>query len=151
MLSCFFFKQKTAYEMRISDWSSDVCSSDLNANDQANVVAKAICGDAAPYHAIPWFWSNQYDLKLQTAGLSTGHDQAVLRGDPANRSFSVVYLKAGRVIAIDCVNATKDYVQGRMIVTAGLRPTAEPLAHAEPPLKALPPPRGPSPPPPPTP
>jgi 3-phenylpropionate/trans-cinnamate dioxygenase ferredoxin reductase subunit len=108
-----------------------------NANDQANVVAKGIVGDEAPYHAIPWFWSNQYDLKLQTAGLSTGHDQAVLRGDPANRSFSVVYLKAGRVIAIDCVNATKDYVQGRMIVTAGLRATAEQLADTETPLKAL--------------
>jgi len=108
-----------------------------NANDQANVVAKGIVGDEAPYHAIPWFWSNQYDLKLQTAGLSTGHDQAVLRGDPANRSFSVVYLKAGKVIAIDCVNATKDYVQGRMIVTAGLAATAEQLADTETPLKAL--------------
>ena len=108
-----------------------------NANDQANVVAKGICGDPAPYQAIPWFWSNQYDLKLQTAGLSTGHDQAVLRGDPASRSFSVVYLKAGKVIAIDCVNATKDYVQGRMIVTAGLRATAAQLADTETPLKAL--------------
>ena len=108
-----------------------------NANDQANVVAKGIVGDEAPYHAIPWFWSNQYDLKLQTAGLSTGHDQAVLRGDPANRSFSVVYLKAGKVIAIDCVNATKDYVQGRMIVTAGLRTTAERLADTSLPLKEL--------------
>src|SRR3546814_16178521 len=96
------------------------------------------------YHAIPWFWSNQYDLKLQTAGLSTGHDQAVLRGDPANRSFSVVYLKAGRVIAIDCVHATKDYVQGRMIVTAGLRATAEQPADAETPPKALLPASGPS-------
>ena len=108
-----------------------------NANDQANVVAKGICGDEAPYHSIPWFWSNQYDLKLQTAGLSTGHDRAVMRGDPATRSFSVVYLKAGRVIAIDCVNATKDYVQGRMIVTAGLHATAEQLADTETPLKAL--------------
>ncbi len=108
-----------------------------NANDQANVVAKGIVGDEAPYHAIPWFWSNQYDLKLQTAGLSTGHDRAVMRGDPATRSFSVVYLKAGRVIAIDCVNATKDYVQGRMIVTAGLLATAEQLADTETPLKAL--------------
>jgi 3-phenylpropionate/trans-cinnamate dioxygenase ferredoxin reductase subunit len=108
-----------------------------NANDQANVVAKGIVGDEAPYHAIPWFWSNQYDLKLQTAGLSTGHDQAVLRGDPATRSFSVVYLKAGKVIALDCVNATKDYVQGRMIVTAGLRATAEQLADTETPLKTL--------------
>jgi 3-phenylpropionate/trans-cinnamate dioxygenase ferredoxin reductase subunit len=108
-----------------------------NANDQANVVAKGIVGDEAHYHAIPWFWSNQYDLKLQTAGLSTGHDQAVLRGDPANRSFSVVYLKAGKVIAIDCVNVTKDYVQGRMIVTAGLRATPEQLADTDKPLKEL--------------
>ncbi|APW72112.1 NAD(P)/FAD-dependent oxidoreductase [Sphingopyxis granuli] len=108
-----------------------------NANDQANVVAKGICGDEAPYHAIPWFWSNQYDLKLQTAGLSTGHDRAVLRGDPATRSFSVVYLKQGRVIAIDCVNATKDYVQGRMIVTAGLLATPGQLADTRTPLKEL--------------
>lgn len=108
-----------------------------NANDQANVVAKGICGDEARYHAIPWFWSNQYDLKLQTAGLSTGHDQTVLRGDVADRSFSVVYLRQGRVIALDCVNATKDYVQGRMLVTAGLQATAEQLADTETPLKAL--------------
>ena len=108
-----------------------------NANDQANVVAKGIVGDEAPYHAVPWFWSNQYDLKLQTAGLSTGHDQAILRGDPAARSFSIVYLKAGKVIAIDCVNATRDYVQGRMIVTAGLRASPEQLADAGTPLKAM--------------
>jgi len=108
-----------------------------NANDQANVVAKGICGVEAPYHAIPWFWSNQYDLKLQTAGLSTGHDQAILRGDPASRSFSIVYLKSGKVVALDCVNATKDYVQGRMIVTAGLKATAEQLADTDTPLKAL--------------
>ncbi|MGQ3101307.1 MAG: NAD(P)/FAD-dependent oxidoreductase [Sphingopyxis solisilvae] len=108
-----------------------------NANDQANVVARGICGDEAPYHAIPWFWSNQYDLKLQTAGLSAGYDRTVLRGDPATRSFSVVYLKAGRVIAIDCVNATKDYVQGRMIVTAGLQASPEQLADPDTPLKSL--------------
>lgn len=108
-----------------------------NANDQANVVAKGIVGDEAPYHAIPWFWSNQYDLKLQTAGLSTGHDRAVMRGDPATRSFSVIYLKAGKVIAIDCVNATKDYVQGRMIVTAGLVASAEQLADTDKSLKQL--------------
>ena len=61
----------------------------------------------------------------------------MLRGDPATRSFSVVYLKDGKVIAIDCVNATKDYVQGRMIVTAGLVASAEQLADSETPLKAL--------------
>lgn len=123
-----------------NDFAEGACirlESVQNANDQANVVAKGIVGDEAPYHAIPWFWSNQYDLKLQTAGLSGGYDRAVMRGDPATRSFSVVYLKAGRVIAIDCVNATKDYVQGRMIVTAGLVATAEQLADTETPLKAL--------------
>jgi len=108
-----------------------------NANDQANVVAKGICGEENRYHAIPWFWSNQYDLKLQTAGLSTGHDQTVLRGNVADRSFSVVYLRGGKVIALDCVNATKDYVQGRMLVTAGLQATPEQLADVETPLKSL--------------
>jgi len=126
-----------AHENHFAEGACIRLESVQNANDQANVVAKGIVGDEAPYHAIPWFWSNQYDLKLQTAGLSTGHDQAVLRGDPGARSFSVVYLKAGKVIAIDCVNATKDYVQGRMIVTAGLRATAEQLADTETPLKAL--------------
>ena len=65
---------------------------------------------------MPWFWSNQYDLRLQTVGLSTGADQVVLRGDPASRSFSVLYIKQGVVVALDCVNATRDYVQGRALV-----------------------------------
>ena len=108
-----------------------------NANDQATVVAKEICGDPSPYHAIPWFWSNQYDLKLQTAGLSIGYDQTVMRGDPANRSFSVIYLKAGKVIALDCVNATRDYVQGRLLVSQGISASVEDLANMEAPLKSL--------------
>lgn len=87
-----------------------------NANDQAKVAAKVICGEAASYNAVPWFWSNQYDLKLQTVGLNIGYDETVLRGDPASRSFSVIYLKRGKVIALDCVNAVKDYVQGRKLV-----------------------------------
>jgi 3-phenylpropionate/trans-cinnamate dioxygenase ferredoxin reductase subunit len=90
-----------------------------NANDQANVVAKTIAGQDVAYHAVPWFWSNQYDLKLQTVGLSMGHDATVLRGDPGTRGFSLIYLKAGRVIALDCVNAVKDYVQGRKLVETG--------------------------------
>ena len=108
-----------------------------NANDQANVVAKTITGQPAAYHAIPWFWSNQYDLKLQTVGLSTGHDAAVLRGDPASRSFSLVYLKAGRVIALDCVNAVKDYVQGRKLVETGVMPDLGRLSDGAIPLKEL--------------
>ncbi|MET0365133.1 MAG: FAD-dependent oxidoreductase, partial [Sphingobium sp.] len=85
-----------------------------NANDQAKLAVQHILGqEVGEYDALPWFWSNQYDLKLQTVGLSSGYDQTVLRGDPASRSFSVVYLKNGRVIAIDCVNAVKDYAQAR--------------------------------------
>lgn len=108
-----------------------------NANDQATIVAKTIMGGTDAYHAVPWFWSNQYDLRLQTVGLSTGHDALVMRGDPAERSFSVVYLKAGKVIALDCVNSTKDYVQGRALVVGGIAPPLDQLGDATVPLKSL--------------
>ncbi len=108
-----------------------------NANDQANVVAKTITGQDATYAAVPWFWSNQYDLKLQTVGLSTGFDAAITRGDPAARSFSIIYLKQGRVIALDCVNMVKDYVQGRKLVETRATIAPEQLADASVPLKEL--------------
>lgn len=108
-----------------------------NANDMANAVAKSIVGELTTYHAVPWFWSNQYDLRLQTVGLSVGYDATVVRGDPEARSFSVIYLKQGRVIALDCVNATKDYVQGRAFVVDGLAPTSEQLADTSVTLKDL--------------
>jgi 3-phenylpropionate/trans-cinnamate dioxygenase ferredoxin reductase component len=108
-----------------------------NANDMATCVAKAICGDEQPYHAFPWFWSNQYDLRLQTAGISAGYDATLVRGNPEERSFSVVYLKDGRVVALDCVNMVKDYVQGRKLVEARLSPDPAVLADASKPLKEL--------------
>lgn len=108
-----------------------------NANDQANVAARAILGTPMPYDAVPWFWSNQYDLKLQTVGLSIGHDATVLRGDPVARSFSVIYLKDGVVIALDCVNAVKDYVAGRALVAGGVRANPATLADPNVPLKTL--------------
>lgn len=109
-----------------------------NANDMANTVARAIMGDKQPYHALPWFWSNQYDLRLQTAGLSLDYDQTVLRGDPATRKFSVVYLKEGKPIAFDCVNNTKDYVQGRKLIESGPDEIdLDLLADPEVPLKSL--------------
>src|SRR5688572_21415211 len=94
-------------------------------------------GAPEPYAATPWFWSNQYDLKLQTVGLCQGHDDLVVRGDPGARSFSVVYLKAGRVIALDCVNMVKDYVQGRRLIEAGAAPDKAGLADPLVPLKEL--------------
>lgn len=108
-----------------------------NANDQANVVAHAITGSERPYEAVPWFWSNQYDLKLQTVGLAHDHDLVVTRGDPAARSFSAIYLKQGRVIALDCVNAVKDYVQGRALVLDGAAIDPARLADASVPLKEM--------------
>jgi 3-phenylpropionate/trans-cinnamate dioxygenase ferredoxin reductase subunit len=107
-----------------------------NTADMAVTVARTLTGDPAPYHAVPWFWSNQYDLRLQTMGLSIGHDATVLRGDPAARSFSLIYLKQGRVIALDCVNAARDYVQGKALVERGMLVPAAALADTSVPLKA---------------
>ena len=106
-----------------------------NAGDQGAIAAKSILGVAASYESVPWFWSNQFDLRLQTIGLSMGHDQTVLRGNPAARSFSVIYLREGRVIALDCVNAPRDYVQGRKLVTDRLAVDPDKLKDAGIPLK----------------
>jgi len=108
-----------------------------NAHDQATIAAKHIAGRPEPYDVIPWFWSNQYDLRLQTIGLNHGHDDLVVRGDPALRSFSIVYLRAGRVVALDCVNAVKDYVQGRKLILDGRALDKARLADASLPLKEL--------------
>lgn len=108
-----------------------------NANDQAAVAARSIMGVLQPYDAVPSFWSNQYDLRLQTVGLSAGHDASVVRGDIASRSFSIVYLKNGRVTALDCVNAGKDYIQGRALVAARSAVTLDRLADTSRPLKEI--------------
>jgi 3-phenylpropionate/trans-cinnamate dioxygenase ferredoxin reductase subunit len=108
-----------------------------NAHDQAVVAARSILGAGEPYGAIPWFWSNQYDLKLQTVGLMHGHDETVLRGDPDKRAFSLVYLREGRVIALDCVNMVRDYVQGRKLILDGAAPDRSKLADPAVPLKEI--------------
>ncbi len=126
-----------AHANRFADGAVIRLESVQNANDQATCVARAITGDPQPYAATPWFWSNQYDLKLQTVGLSSGHDAAILRGDPAARSFSVLYLKGGKLIACDAVNAIKDYVQARKLVEEGAKIAPADLADASRPLKEL--------------
>ncbi|MCB2013258.1 MAG: oxidoreductase [Sphingobium sp.] len=108
-----------------------------NANDQAKTAVQHIMGEAKPYDALPWFWSNQYDLKLQTVGLSTGHDQTIVRGDPASRSFSVLYLLDGKLIAVDAVNAVKDYVQAKNHILSGAKLDQAQLADADKPLKEV--------------
>jgi 3-phenylpropionate/trans-cinnamate dioxygenase ferredoxin reductase subunit len=108
-----------------------------NAHDQAATTARAILGGPEPYAGVPWFWSNQYDLKLQTVGLAHGHDEVVVRGDPATRSFSLVYLRQGRVAALDCINSVRDYVQGRRLVVERIAADRSLLADASVPLKEI--------------
>ena len=108
-----------------------------NANDLATVVARSITGEEEAYSGVPWFWSDQYDLRLQTVGLSSGSDAMVVRGNPVNRSFTVVYLRAGRVVALDCVNSTKDYVQGKALVVGRVVASLADLADTAIPLKAI--------------
>ncbi len=108
-----------------------------NATDMANTVARRLTGERVPYNTVPWFWSNQYDLRLQTVGFSTEDDEAILRGDPDSRSFSIVYLRDGRVAALDCVNSTRDYAQGRRLIEARSEPDRDALADPEVALKSL--------------
>jgi 3-phenylpropionate/trans-cinnamate dioxygenase ferredoxin reductase subunit len=108
-----------------------------NATDQAKTAAAAILGKAEPYAAVPWFWSNQYDLKLQTAGLHYGYDETVLRGDPDDGRFSLIYLRHGRMIAIDCVNSVADFVAGKLLVARRVAAPRDILADRNAPLKSL--------------
>jgi 3-phenylpropionate/trans-cinnamate dioxygenase ferredoxin reductase subunit len=110
-----------------------------NASDMAKAAAAHILhgDDAPPYHAVPWFWSNQHDLRLQTVGLAHECDETVVRGAPESRSWSLVYLRAGKVAALDCINAPRDYVQGRALVERGARIAPRLLADAKVPLKSM--------------
>lgn len=108
-----------------------------NAVDMAKVAANCIIGKCQGYDNVPWFWSNQYDLRIQTIGLSTGHHETVVRGDMGSGSFSIVYLRDERVIALDCVNSARDYVQGKALVMAGARIEADQLADTSRSLKDL--------------
>jgi 3-phenylpropionate/trans-cinnamate dioxygenase ferredoxin reductase subunit len=89
-----------------------------HAIEGGKTAASAILGQPHPAEDVPWFWSDQYDLKLQTAGISTGADTVVTRGDPASRSFAVFYLKEGRVLAADAVNAAPEYMVGKKLIAA---------------------------------
>jgi 3-phenylpropionate/trans-cinnamate dioxygenase ferredoxin reductase subunit len=99
-----------------------------NAIEQARVAADTITGKMVPYAAIPWFWSDQYDLKLQAVGLSEGHDQVVLRGSMEARSFLVFYLRQGVLIAADAVNKPGEFLMAKRLVGAGARPDVAVLA-----------------------
>ncbi|MEM0984606.1 MAG: FAD-dependent oxidoreductase [Pseudomonadota bacterium] len=87
-----------------------------NAIEQGKLAAAAILGRPRPPEDVPWFWSDQYDVKLQIAGLSDGHDQVVVRGDPEQQKFAAFYLQDGHVIAVDAVNAPPEFLASKKLI-----------------------------------
>jgi len=106
-----------------------------NAFEQGSTVALNLLGTATPHDKLPWFWSDQFDLKLVIVGVSHGYDTVILRGAPASRSFSACYLRGGELIAIDTVNAPKDQMAARKLIAAHVRPSPDKLADPAIPLK----------------
>jgi 3-phenylpropionate/trans-cinnamate dioxygenase ferredoxin reductase component len=91
-----------------------------NAVHQAKVAATSLLGTPTAYSELPWFWSDQYDVKLQIAGLSQGYDEVAVRGDPSSRSFAAYYLARGRLIAVDAINNPREFSLGKKLVSAGV-------------------------------
>ena len=100
-----------------------------NALEQAKTAAHAMCGDLKEYTQVPWFWSDQYDLKLQIAGLAEGHDRTVRRGDPASGGFAVFYQKGGALIAVEAINSPREFMMGRKLI--GQRAVIDPARLAD--------------------
>jgi len=100
-----------------------------NASDQGKVAANTVCDKLERYNALPWFWSDQYDVKLQIAGLSQGYDRVIVRGSTTQgRSFAAFYLKEDRLLAVDAVNRAKEFMFTRKALSEGLRVKPEMLA-----------------------
>ena len=99
-----------------------------NALEQARTAASNICGDELHYSQVPWFWSDQYDLKLQIAGLSSGYDQVVVRGVPDEKRFACLYLRNGVLIAVDAVNSPREFMQAKKLIAE--RAVIDPAAPA---------------------
>jgi len=99
-----------------------------NAIDQAKIAAASLLGEDQPYETVPWFWSDQYDLKLQIAGLSQDHDRVVMRGEPDSSGFAAFYLRDGKLQAVDAVNSPKDFMLGKRLIMRRAAPSLELLA-----------------------
>ena len=108
-----------------------------NAADQAQCAAKAIAGRGEKYCELPWFWTDQFEVKLQMAGLSQGHDTTVTRGSRESGKLSVFYFRAGKFIAVDSINRPMDHMIGRKLLSGGVNLSAEQAADESFDLKAL--------------
>ncbi|MFN4145305.1 MAG: NAD(P)/FAD-dependent oxidoreductase [Runella sp.] len=102
-----------------------------NATDQAKVVAQHIAGKATAYHEVPWFWTHQYDLKLQMAGNNSDYDQMIFRGNPQSTKFSIFYLKKGHLVGVDSLNRPADHIAARKLIQAGITPTMEQIENID--------------------
>lgn len=102
-----------------------------NTVDQGMAVARTICAAPQTYNALPWFWSDQYDIKLQIAGLSQGFDQTVVRGDLGSDAFSLFYLAQGRLLAADCINRPQEFMISKRLLTSDIAVTAQQLADCD--------------------
>jgi 3-phenylpropionate/trans-cinnamate dioxygenase ferredoxin reductase subunit len=100
-----------------------------NAFEQAATAAQNLLGNPTVHDKVPWFWSDQYDLKMIIVGLCQGHDTVVMRGSPASRSFSACYLRDGEFVAIDSVNSPKDQMAARKLIAARARPNLDKVAN----------------------
>lgn len=96
-----------------------------NAVDQAKVAASHIMGKPIEYNTVPWFWTNQYHLKLQMAGISFGFEEAIIRQSPKPDRFSVYYFRKEKLIAVDSLNRPADHLNARKLLAAGISPTKQ--------------------------
>ena len=108
-----------------------------NAADQGDLVARRIAGEDVRYTALPWFWSDQYDCKLQIVGLNQGHNHTVVRPGASDASQSIWYYRDNELLAIDAMNEPKSYAFGRKIIEAGINPSPAEVADPGTDLKAL--------------
>ena len=106
-----------------------------NALEQAKIAAASLLGERLTYRSVPWFWSDQADLKLQIAGLSTGYDQVVVRGRPEDERFAVLYYRSGQLIAADCINQPAEFLAIRNALSKGHTITPEAAADLDTPVK----------------
>jgi 3-phenylpropionate/trans-cinnamate dioxygenase ferredoxin reductase subunit len=108
-----------------------------NAGDQARAAAAKIAGKDKPYTAVPWFWSDQYDVKLQIAGLTHGCDRHIVRGDVAGGRFSILHFKGDKLHAVEAINQPRDYIVGRKLLEKGLSPSFDQAEDTKFELKSL--------------
>ena len=108
-----------------------------NAIEQGKLAAAAILGKPRPPEDCPWFWSDQYDLKLQIAGLNQGYDETVVRGDPDERKFAVFYLRNGTLIAVDAVNSPPEFLASKKLIMTGAKLASGVLEDTSTPMKDI--------------